>query len=358
MIPYKVNADYELALFHNMLGPQKLNQALEFFPLFLSDRPVLSSKKYSETYLSYIEGISGNKPQFVIQGKTENWWGDLKNIDLEKKLNSKELSAQLMIDEKWCEDTQIINSIHELKIKPNKQYLAKDPYGMSGQNFVVFTKGEEGKLPQAKLLIIEPLFERKWDFSHYVFNDQVICYENVVDERFQYKGSLFQDISATNVQNLSFYSEISREEWDKFQQALKRIIAFYKEAGAPHSYSIDSFVYKTPTGYKIRFLSEINYRRTMGRTAYELSLKYAGEKSWSLMILGKPLKEDDPFHYIQNKIEAVKWNNESKEGVIQLSPGDSRFEIFLLTARSKSVGEKLFQLLNKLLPGCQFAVKF
>ena len=122
-------------------------------------------------------------------------------------------------------------------LEKDKSYIAKSPYEMSGRSFRLIDplKTEENflwaeKALQKSPLIIEPFFNRKWDFSHYVFPDgKVICYENKVDEKFQYKGSVFHN-EAQSVENLSSYASLEKSEWDKFQNALQVIIAHYKNS--------------------------------------------------------------------------------------------------------------------------------
>ena len=93
----KVNADYESVLFHNKPLPV-INESLEFLALYLSDKPLLSQKKYADHFLDHVESFTGIRPSIVKDQSFENWWGDLRNIELEKKLNSKEMSAEFYSD--------------------------------------------------------------------------------------------------------------------------------------------------------------------------------------------------------------------------------------------------------------------
>ena len=136
MKPLKVNADYEVELFHQKLAPPAINQSIEFLLFFLESRPLFSEKKYSAEYLDYVEKLTGNAPQIVNKGPFENYWGSLKNIEVEKWWNSKLTSTELIIQKKWCTETMVIKNEEDLtEINPNKDLLLKDPYGMSGQKF-------------------------------------------------------------------------------------------------------------------------------------------------------------------------------------------------------------------------------
>lgn len=340
MTPIKVNADYESVLFHNKEF-QAANHAIEFLAFYLEDKPFFSTKKYHPDFLNHVESVCGNYPEIVSKGKFQNWWGELSNLPLEKKLNDKQTSAKL------SSDSQLISSLNELALIPGRKYLAKDPFGMSGMGFVSFTEPDERLeklLSKAKTIIVEPQYDRLKDFSHYVSGKETICYENLVDHNFQYKGTLYNDLNNPSIESLSFYPEY---HWNDFQSELSRIVDFYRTEGAYSGFSIDSFTYSENGRKKIRALSEVNYRKTMGFLAYNISLKLAGHDSWTLMVLGKA---QNKFHELIEKTSTIP-------GCTLLSPGDSRFEIFLIHAPNREEGKIRYDSLRKLLPDCQFTVE-
>lgn len=354
----KVNADYEAVLFNQKKSLPVINESLEFLALFLNQVPLLTHKKYSPEYLDHIEKLTGHRPKIVREGESENWWGPLKDISLEQKLNSKEMSAKLNISENWCTDTYIISDLSELP-KLNKTYLAKNPYGMSGQNFSFVTEGKlenlEVMLKRGKV-VLEPLLERVYDFSYYIYpNGEKICYQNIVDQRFQYRGTIFQDFTKPNPNSLSFYSDIKAEEWQKFNLALETIIYHYKTLQMTCGFSIDSFVYKDGNDFKIRYLSEVNYRRTMGQVAFELSLKFGGLRKWSLFVLAK--SSGLSFKELQEKLMPLEWEAELSSGIVILSPGEVRYDMFFLTAVDAVEGAKLFNEMKRLLPDSEFSIE-
>lgn len=345
----RVNADYELELFTGNRAPQIVNQSIEFLALYLESKPLYTIKNYSKEFIEHVEEITGNKPKFVNQGEYDNWWGPLKRIEIEKKLNSKLWSSQ------FNSDSQIVDNISQLKLRENQRYVAKNPFGMSGQKFVTFIKGEEQKLEalikENLQIVIEPLLHRVHDFSLYIFpNGFRIFYKNFVDENFQYKGTVFTQISAPILSSLPFYRDISLEEWEKFDTEVERIIDLINETGDHDGFSIDSFIYEDEGKLKIRTISEINFRRTMGSLAWLLSQKFKQRFNWSALVLGKFLKRDLIFSDIKKKIESLP-------NCIYLSPGDTRFEVFLLLAEDDSSGKKLFEKIKLILPNCQFAIE-
>lgn len=345
MTAIKVNGDYESVLFFNRPLPM-VNEALEFLAMYLDPRPIVTNKSYSEVFFDHVESFTGKRPVLQREGKVENWWGPLTNIELEKKLNSKEMSAD------FNRDSYIISSIKDLP-PLDKPYLAKNPFGMSGQNFAMV---ENGRLENLEVMlkkgpvVIEPFFDRKYDFSHYVFPNSVsICYENLVDKKFQYRGTVFKDYTRPTLENLSFYSQI---DWSQFLIDYKKIVDLYK-TDLKTGYSIDSFIYEE-NGLKVRSLSEVNYRRTMGQTAFELSMKFGGVRKWSAFLL---TKSRNNFLDTKKKLLPIEWEPETSRGVILLSPGDVRYDMFFLSAVDEAEGKLLLNELKELLPDCEFAIK-
>ncbi len=345
MTAIKVNADYESVLFFNRPLPA-INEAIEFLAMYLDSRPIITNKIYSKEFLDHVESFTQKRPILQKEGKYDNWWGPLLNIELERKVNSKEMSAKFNIDSLY------IRSLSDLP-PLNQVYLAKNPFGMSGQNFSTV---EEGRLENLKVMlnngpvVIEPLFDRKFDFSHYIFpNGESICYENIVDKKFQYRGSIFTNYTLPTLQNLRFYGDLN---WDIFLSDFQKITSLYK-TDLKTGYSIDSFIY-LENSLKIRSLSEVNYRRTMGQTAFELSMKFGGIRKWSSLLITKSRKD---FLDTKKKLLPIEWEPDTSRGVILLSPGDVRYDIFFLSAIDEAEGKILLLEIKKLLPDCEFPIE-
>ena len=288
----RVNADYESVLFHGKNGPSVVNEALEFLAFYLQDLPVLTTKSYQSGYLDKVRTLTGKNPQTTRTGKARNWWGALENPEREKWMNSKLTSFELALSHGWTEGG-IYSREEILELRPEKPYLVKDPFNMSGKGIIPIRPGENVTLPSALNgeLIAEPLLARKFDFSHFIFPDgNVICYENLVDDRFQYRGTLFSSLEDFSLRSLSFYHQISSQNWDVFQSRLETITRFYGDP-SPYGYSIDSFVFEENNELRIHPLSEVNARRTMGLTAYEL-VKKIGRGKRAALTLKKPHFQD------------------------------------------------------------------
>lgn len=353
MKAYRVNADYEAVLFGKKESLPVINQALEFLVLFLSPRPLLSNKKYSPEYLNHVEEFTGRVPEIKQAGDFENWWGELKDIPLEQKLNSKMMSTELNLKMGWEKDLHLLKSAEDLNaLNENVKYLGKNPHGMSGQNFLLVSKKEP---PQSYPMVAEPLLDRVHDFSHYIFpNNTRICYQNIVDKRYQYKGTVFRDYTQPTVQNLKFYSEITQAKWNDFNAALDEIIKCYRTPSLNSGFSIDSFTHQVGDELRIRYLSEVNYRRTMGEVAFELALKFGGLRKWSMFLLTKKSKLS--FKDLKAKLLPITWEADTSRGVILLTPEDVRFDMFFLSALNEEEGELLLKELQILLPDSEFPI--
>lgn len=304
----KVNADYESVLFHGKPGPVIMNQSLEYLPFFLEELPVLTSKSYTQEYADFVESVSGRKLRTVEKGNSLNWWGPLLNLPKERELNSKITSFNLALKNGWTKG-QIVSRKDLLEKAFPEKVLVKDPFGMSGKGLEVLEPGEKFRKNgnPDDLFLVEPLLERSFDFSHYVFPDgRIIAYENIVDERFQYRGTRFPHVQNPGLTSLSFYPDVSQTEWETFQTRLQKIVSHFG-SGHRTGYSIDSFIYLEDGEFRIHALSEINARRTMGLTAWELCSRYHEDETAGSLTLN------------------------AKEGKrsLKLSPEGVRFDLYL-----------------------------
>ena len=107
------NLDYEFKLFDSWqddLKEQKkiLTISKEFeYVYFLIEKEqtaLKNLKNYPDDYLSHLKDFGFTIPQFVekFSGNLNNWWGELKDRDSEKILNSKETSTKFALDKGFC----------------------------------------------------------------------------------------------------------------------------------------------------------------------------------------------------------------------------------------------------------------
>jgi hypothetical protein len=337
MDPIRVNADYESVLFHQKPGPLIVNQSLEFLAFFLSDAPLFTQKKYDHEYLQHVEITTGRRPLIVTQSeKVENWWGRLEDLADERWMNSKLTSAELHIKEGWLPNLKIIRSSAEMDSVPS-DWILKDPYGMSGRGITTVPQVTHPKYP----VIAEPLLERIYDFSFYHLNQgEGFHYQNLVDRHFQYRGTIFHNRENLEFKGLKFFKDLPQSEWKKYEAEKKRVLDFYQLK--PY-FSLDSFVYRQEGKLLIRTLTEVNYRKTMGLIAYQLSHKFA-QGNWSGLFL------------VKTKLREKLYSFTKEVGGLLLSPADVRFQMILLSAVSPQAGELLLEKLKKLLPDSEFSI--
>jgi hypothetical protein len=341
MKPLRINADYENELFFKKTSSPLINQSLEFLSFFLNEEAIYSTKTYQESYLEYVSAISGQSPKIIAQGPYINWWGALQNLSVEQWWNSKMTSAKLNIDKGWDPEIIIIDNEADLhKLKKDSSYLLKDPFEMSGRKFIVLQADQSAPKLSPATYLAEPLLDRKFDFSTYIYPDgRIIHYENLVDKRFQYKGSIFSNLGHATIDNLSFFRMLPEKSWIIFQDQLAAVIQYYQKYPNQIGYSIDSFIYEENGELKIRALSEVNYRRTMGRVAYELANKYFSHMAWAGLFIIPTT--DTPLWKKLGRIE---------ENCLILSPGDTRFEVLLVAAVDNLEGYKLVAKVTGLVP--------
>jgi hypothetical protein len=195
--------------------------------------------------------------------------------------------------------------------------------------------------------LAEPLLKRIWDFSVYVFpSGKKIFYRNLVDGKFQYRGTIFSNWKNPELELLSFYNSVKASNWTIYRERLEEIILHYSRFPNDVGYSVDGFVYQVESDLRIHPLCEVNYRRTMGRIAFELAELYSGEAQWLGMFLVKP-RPVPAWTLLKERLD-----------VFALSPGDTRFEVILIKAENEREARNKIQELNELLPHSQAAIDF
>lgn len=137
-------------------------------------------------------------------------------------------------------------------------------------------------LKEHKAIVVEPWFDRVADFSSQlkIENNKVIYLGDtrlLTDKRGQYMGTLLgkkMDFLSEEIVKFIYSTTGSQN----FQSLLKRVSLFVGERllneGYEGSFGLDVFIYRdvnSPHGFRIKFISEINPRFTMGRIALEIA---------------------------------------------------------------------------------------
>ncbi len=320
---FQTNFNYEQQLYQNLNSANKWAFEFEYLFLWLESSSCLCAKnKYSSDYLKTILKEKGEPlpPIDYFKNSNKNWWGPLENISLEKKINSKLTSSEFAIKNDLAHrETSLVSSLEfiEKKVLSSSydRWLIKSPYSFSGKDFFNFskesfsfkeTKNHLNRMLLESSLILEPFLQRIQDFGITVFlNDpgsNFILTENIIDEKYQYKGSLYspeRDIS--RIVDLEIIEKIS---------------SHYKKLGAKDQIQIDFFTYLENSERKFYYLSEVNYRKTMGFI------------TWKLQKILSP--QNLAFFFITNKPQ--NFSIKKGERLIQLSPSNRYFQTYFFSS--------------------------
>lgn len=331
---HQANFDYEYQLF-NLPSHQikAFSLELECLYFFTEHQPceLLTQKIYSNEYLDYVASLTGQMPQLTLTGIATPWWGSLKNIELEKKLNSKITSTTFAIQNNFAQPkTKIIHSESELAIAEERMVL-KDPYQMSGRGFFRFDNGE---LPKAKKwaearypLIQEPWLAKKYDIGTYYFPKikQLTSYLNFSNAQGNYKGT---QVWSNPVEQFDVFTGLGIN-LDKFFANMVIIKDHYLSLGATEGFSIDSFTYQDDAQTHCYFLSEVNYRKTMGWVTCQLK-KYLNQYRVGELFIHKRI---NTYTSVRELLKVISHN--SPQQILLLSPPENQFLLFFLRANDQ-----------------------
>lgn len=318
-VSYFFNSDFEDFLATEKTDYQiistKRNQELEYFILWLENKPLYTTKTYAKDYLDFIISVK-QEDVLLTKDKTHTtlWCQSLDEPDKQKQLNSKLTSCEFAIKEDLAHaKTQIVTCSTQI----NPESIYKDPLGVSG---IGIWKGNEHQekistLMAQRNLISEPLLERTFDMSTCVLEGEDFLYQNHIDEQFQYKGATL----GLKFSSVSWY--------DQYQKDVGKIKKYYNELGIKPPYSIDSFIYKEDGIEKLYSLSEVNARKSMGYIAIMLWKKYFNKFRYCSFKMINSKK-------ILNKVDYKKIYDAFGGKVIPLSPYGNIFFTYVIAEDS------------------------
>lgn len=313
------NTDYEEVLFSE--DPRRIvsnlkNQQLEFFAWLLGHQTILTQRTYEKKYLDFIASLVGFYPQTVRKSeKVKTIWGTTSPLEEMRRLNSKITSTDFAIKHHLAHSSTRFSD-DDFSLEEGE--IAKSPFSFSGRGHLI----SKEKLIPNQTYIFEKRLNRQKDFSALRFLDKIIFYQNLVDDFFQYKGTI---IHSEN-QYPHFLEKNLAEEYVEDIE----LITSHFDSGLQfqESYSIDSFLYEEDKKMKLYSLCEINFRSTMGKMAYLFSQKFFTQKKCHLLTIS-PLDKEVPF---------------SKTG-IKLSPSNNKFHLYFLAANNE---EEVMNLVKEL----------
>jgi hypothetical protein len=253
------------------------------------------------------------------------------------QLNSKVAWNLFLNDLKLRDGKNIFDSADEvikhLKAQ-DRSWLFKSDQGFSGKGHSVL--GPDGPFDQlanfAFPVVGEPLEKRVDDFSIFLspYKKLKIFYRNMIDQRFQYKGTV---IKSTLINDGNAFLEslgLSNEASQRFLTTLKLIesrLPGFVSKMAPNTVwggSIDSFTYENGGRLQAHPGCEFNFRRTMGLVSYllwrhafyqpaQMMMKL---ESWDQLPLNVRKNESEYYQYFLDRFR--------QEGTFTLTPYNFR----------------------------------
>lgn len=306
MIPDLVNIDYEYELFDPNYKAQKyLKYIKEFEYVYLLTKSTYLFNKcnYEDSYLKHLEKLGFKIPKMTSESvRFNNWWGGLKNLSLEKKLNNK-IDNLKIVKELGNLPSKCVIIQNERELLPNlsgnQKWILKNPYLMAGRGFTTF---EDYNIPKEIQYpcILNPFFNRILDIGCLIDikNNSFQFVENTNNLKGQFEGGvIYSDI---NQQLISIEKRFGTKGVDAFYNLRKILIELaknLKEEYGIDKIQVDSFLYTDGKGIHLYPIVELNYRKTMGIILLEIMHQLKSNKiEWCLTNNTKKGYELSPKH--------------------------------------------------------------
>lgn len=288
----EANLDYEKSLVTGKKGSLQLARSWDWLIPWIEGK-VYDQSLYQKDYLKQIQKY--RELQFVPSEARYPWWGSLQNLEKERLLNSKQTSLK-------CKHELRINDLGEdQKILLDQKYLLKPYFGFVGKGIKI-VPGSFLKDMDLKDYTYSPIISRVLDFSTWGSFLESKLLLNLVDSRFQYKGSI---LPPQDIQKLlsPFYRD-------------KKIRNYYQKLGAQDLWGVDYFLSKEYP--EQAHFSEVNYRKTMGFVCLKLQDILQKKNDWFSMVIGFPQNRTDSKCLKISPQEAplefhVLWDQDPKE---------------------------------------------
>ncbi len=276
-------------------------QNFEFIYFFMeenTDNSLVSPFDYKKEDLNKIEKIlQRNLQQVIPLEKTPPniitpWWGELKNLEFEKKINSKITSTLLGLElgnDFTPSHTHIISSLEELKrLKlpfSQRQFIKRSPFHSSGKGSSLLTENNVND-PIKEDVIITPLLNKKFEIGCCVNEQDHLSFHLAHYPHFTFMGgTVYRD-------DEELFRSLGLSFKDHFN-AMEKIISFYRSLGYKGRLNIDSLYYEEEGKIKPYYLMEVNARRSMGLFLQTLKKLIPPHKKKGDLILTPLLLADD-----------------------------------------------------------------
>ena len=327
-VAYYLNENYEKCLGNNTIIEKPYSIWDELF-LWIEEAntSLRTSRTFSDSFLNYIKSFRKDIPEIIAKGNALPWWGSYQNFDLAKKINSKEYSYLLGKELNLGINNSEICLGSEIEFRHD--YICKNIYSFSGIDTVVLKNEDDlTRIKENISYLCEPYLPKISEFGHTIFpNNEKFTYENIVDRRSQYKGTLIYE----------------SDELIELEKRLVPAIQKIRDDGWSDIIQIDSLKYKKGSHEDFYYLMEINARKSMGLMANLLKKALDFESPCNaLFIVNKKKFEKNNFLEIQNALEQELWSVGKEEGIVITSDFTQPFVHFFLGAENKKKIQYLF----------------
>lgn len=342
-----VNTDYERTLFQDIIPKDesipKEGMRWEFIFFFINqaaDIGLATDRDYPQDYLDYLQSLGLGVPKIKNSREGFNWFGQLKDLEVERKLNSKVWSYELL--EKLglkVNNLSTVNNSEEAALamskQPEQKWILKSPFRSSGAGQWILKSADE--LPNFTTPhLLEPFHERVADLVyHFSPGQEPFTYISKPTKEGGYRGGLIfkrQEELRSYIAGRGLSKQLNELEgvWDKVMNELQKV-------DLTQPLTLDSFIYTDGTENLVYPMCEINYRITMGTLLGALR-QFLPENGVGEMIMLKNPQQ-------QKLRDKVQYDKLGKTGMIVLTDElHSSYGVFL-AAKDLSGVQKLKKLL-------------
>lgn len=332
---YYMNSDFELNLKLNSTvdNPKKklIREELEYLIWWIEDKPINSTKYYSEEYVEYLKSFGLQAKKSDTKEALPYWALDPinpKQRDLNSKIKTAHLFNKLEVNKNSFVLPHEIDEVEQM----NFPILVREEFGFSGSDTLVLRENSEFLMWKARLrgkldkLVFVRYLELKNEFGVIVNRDRsYLIHKNVVDKRGQYRGSTFK---------VNCSVDLDRNVISKIDQ----IISNYHDESFD-VWGIDFF--ETNSGDY--HFCEINHRKSMGYLARKLSAQYNKN---NLEYFGLFMKPQRKCRYFSSFTQLVQ---DLPESTIMFSPLGNQYFVIGVFGTSEEDVESRWNFIEELL---------
>jgi len=308
---------------------------------------------YPDDYLEFLKEIGLILPGLLKSHDSPKfWWGTLKDLKMERYINSKATSAKIAIENGWAHpSTEIIFSKNDwIKIVSNHsdnfEFFLREAFSVSGRGCHSWCKQKINKNLEKIIwedgVVVEPKLDRVLDFGVLINDSGLDYWINWVGPRGKYIGGIYSKDKEKLLEN--FFPSDCRD----FFPSYKKIFSEYKKLGNIEKIQVDSFLFLEDGNIKPYVLSEVNHRKTMGEFLLSLN-KFSPELGFTAVIFNEKKYEFSSLDMkgIIQILEKNYYNKDTKVGILPLSPYNIPKASFLLSYHSKDEVMEAIEFLNQ-----------